>query len=143
MFEAYCREKLAPLALRVALGFVCVYHGFVKIMATGGTTWSPNLPVAWQLVIAWGEFAAGLAILVGLYCRLAALVMLAVTAGTWFWWQGWDLFTLPLATLEPFLVLVLAGLALLFLGAGELSLDARGGRRGGPVRFPRKSAKAA
>lgn len=143
MFEAYCREKLAPLALRVALGFVCVYHGFLKIMATGGMAWSTGLPVGWQLIIAWSELGAGLAILLGLYCRLAALVMLAVTAGTWLWRQGWHLLALPLTTLEPFLVLLLAGLALLFLGAGDLSLDGRGGRRGGAARFTRNHAKAA
>lgn len=140
MFEAYCREKLAPLALRLALGSVCVYHGFVKIMAGGGTTWSPGLGVGWQLLIAWTEFGAGLAILAGLYCRLAALAMLTVTAGTWLWWKGWDLFTLPLATLEPLLVLLLAGTALLLLGAGELSLDGRGGGRGAGLRFARKRA---
>ena len=140
MFEAFCREKLGPLVLRLALGLTCVYHGFLKIMAAGGTAWSPGLGVGWQLLIAWTEFGAGLAILAGLYCRLAALAMLAVTAGTWVWWQGWGLFTLPLATLEPFLVLVLAGLALLLLGAGELSLDGRGGGRGTGLRLNRKRA---
>lgn len=129
MFENYCREKLAPLALRFALGFVGVYHGFLKIMAAGGTAWSPGLALGWQLLIAWTEFSAGLAILVGLYCRLAAFAMIGVTAATWLWWQGWNLFQLPLATLEPLLVLLLACLALLLLGAGELSLDGRGGGR--------------
>ncbi len=142
MFETYCREKLAPLALRIALGFVCVYHGFIKIMEAGGTAWASGLPVGWQLAVAWSEFGAGLAILLGLYCRWAAGVMLLVTAGTWIWWQGWRLFTLPLAVLEPFLVLLLAGAALLFLGAGELSLDGRAGGRGG-LRLARKKAREA
>jgi uncharacterized membrane protein YphA (DoxX/SURF4 family) len=138
VFEAFCKEKLAPLTLRGALGFVCIYHGFVKIMAAGGTAWSPGLAVGWQLLIAWSELGAGVAILLGIRCRLAVAVMLTVTAGTWLWWKGWNLFTLPLAVLEPFLVLLLAGIALLFLGAGELSLDGRGGARG--LRFARKSA---
>ena len=125
MFEAYCKEKLAPLTLRLALGLVCAYHGYLKIMAAGGTAWAPGLATGWQVLIAWGEFTAGLAILVGFRCRIAATAILALTVGPLAWWQGWNLFHLPLRTLEPVATLLLAGLALLFLGAGELSLDAR------------------
>jgi uncharacterized membrane protein YphA (DoxX/SURF4 family) len=129
VFEAFCKEKLAPLGLRLALGLVCVAHGYVKIMAAGGTDWAPGLAVGWQLAIAWGEFAAGLAVLVGFRCRIAAAVALALTAGTALWWQGSRLLELPLWSLEsPFLVL-LTGLSLLCLGAGELSVDARAGGR--------------
>jgi uncharacterized membrane protein YphA (DoxX/SURF4 family) len=127
MFEAFCREKLGPLALRLALGLVCAYHGFVKIMAAGGTTWYPSLPTGWQLLIAWGEFCAGVAILVGFRCRWAAAGVLALTSGTWIWFQGWNLLHLPLKTLEPVVMVLLTGLALLFFGAGELSVDARAG----------------
>lgn len=129
MFEAYCREKLGPLALRLALGLVCVYHGYLKIMAAGGTTWYPGLAVGWQLLIAWGEFSAGLAILVGFRCRLAAALVLGLTGGTLAWWQGWDMLKLPLPTLEPVVMILLMGLALLFLGAGELSVDGRTGKK--------------
>ena len=38
MSEAFCKEKLGPLALRLALGLVCVWHGYLKIMAGGGGT---------------------------------------------------------------------------------------------------------
>jgi uncharacterized membrane protein YphA (DoxX/SURF4 family) len=126
VFESYCKENLGPLALRLALGFVCVYHGYVKIMASGGTTWYPGMPVVWQLLIAWGEFGAGLAILLGFRCRLAAALVVALTMGTLMWFQGWHLFQMPLHSLEPTVLLVLMGLALLFLGAGELSVDSRG-----------------
>jgi uncharacterized membrane protein YphA (DoxX/SURF4 family) len=129
VFETYCREKLGPLALRLALGSVCVYHGFLKIMVAGGTTWYPGLATGWQVLIAWGEFSAGLAILVGFRCRIAAVLVLAVTAGTLGWWQGWNVFKLPLLTLEPFLMILLTGLAVLFLGAGELSVDGRGSKK--------------
>ncbi len=130
MFEAFCKDKLAPLSLRLALGLVCVYHGYMKIMASGGTTWYPGLPTGWQLVIAWGEFGAGLGILLGFRCRLAAGVVLALNMGTLAWWQGWKLFSLPLPQLEPILMVLLMGLSLLFLGAGELSIDARSGGAG-------------
>lgn len=129
MFEAFCKEKLAPLSLRLALGLVCVYHGYVKIMATGGTAWSPGLPVGWQLLLAWGEFAAGLAILVGFHCRGAAAVVLALTVGTFVFWNGANMMRTPLRALEPTFVLLLVSLTLLFLGAGELSVDGRAGAK--------------
>ena len=86
MFEAFCRDKLGPLMLRLALGLVCAYHGFVKIMARGGMAWTGEMPTGWQLLIAWGEFCSGLAILLGFRCRLAAFAALALTAGTLLWW---------------------------------------------------------
>jgi uncharacterized membrane protein YphA (DoxX/SURF4 family) len=125
MFEAFCRDKLGPLALRLALGLFCIYHGYIKIMANGGTTWNSNLPLAWQLVVAWGEFAAGLAILLGFRCRLAAAGVLVLIGGLLIWSQGWRVWRLPIQSVEMTLLLLLSGLALLFVGAGELSLDRR------------------
>jgi putative oxidoreductase len=130
VFEAFCKEKLAPLFLRLALGSVCVYHGYLKIRADGGTTWSPGLPTGWQLALAWGEFAGGLAILVGFRCRLAAAVVLAFMLGLIAWWQGWTVFQQPFRSLEQTFLLILIGFALLFLGAGELSVDGRSSGKG-------------
>lgn len=127
MFEAFFREKLGPLALRLALGSACVYHGFLKIMAHGGAWWTSGMPTGLQMAIAWGEFVAGIAILIGFYCRWAAVMALVVTIGTLAWWHGWGLFHLPLKTLEPTIMLTLVSLSLVFQGAGEISLDARGG----------------
>jgi uncharacterized membrane protein YphA (DoxX/SURF4 family) len=98
-------------------------------MAAGGTAWHTGWPVAVQLGIAWAEFAAGMAILLGLRCRLAAALALLLTAGLPLWGQGWKVFSLPFGALEMTLLLLLTGLALLFLGAGQLSLDGRGGAR--------------
>jgi uncharacterized membrane protein YphA (DoxX/SURF4 family) len=136
MIEAYCREKLGPLMLRLALGMVCVYHGFLKIMAAGGTAWAPGLGTAWQVALAWGEFTAGVAALARFRCRAAATVALACTGGQVLWTYGWELFRLPLKSLEPILIVLLMGLALLFLGAGDLAVDGRS--RGGFARAGRK-----
>jgi uncharacterized membrane protein YphA (DoxX/SURF4 family) len=138
VFEKYCRDKLAPLALRLALGLACVYHGYLKIMASGGTAWHTSLPVAWQLVIAWGEFGAGLALLVGLRCRLAAAAAVAVIVGLVAWQDGWNVLRLSPHTLEPILLLVLIGLALVFQGGGDLTLAGRSGSRGGAAKFLQK-----
>jgi uncharacterized membrane protein YphA (DoxX/SURF4 family) len=124
MFEAYCRENLGPLALRLALGLVCAYQGFDKITAAGGTRWTTTLPAGWQLTIAWSQFTAGAAILAGFRCREAAALVLVLTAGQMAWWYGWDLFHLPVASLGPVVVIVLMALALVFLGAGGLAVGA-------------------
>jgi uncharacterized membrane protein YphA (DoxX/SURF4 family) len=139
VFEAFCKDKLGPLALRLALGAVYVWHGYLKIMATGGMSWYPTWPVGWQLLIAWGEFAAGLAILLGFYCRWAAGAALVLTAGVLTCWQGLHVEHWPWRSLEPTLVLLMGALALLFLGAGELSLDGRGAGNAAPAKAPKKS----
>jgi uncharacterized membrane protein YphA (DoxX/SURF4 family) len=127
MFEVFFKEKLAPLTLRLALGLICVYHGFGKIMIMGGLNWNPALSPGWQLLIAWGEFVFGVTILLGFYCRVSATAILALMIGYLAWWQGWRVFHLPLNSLETTIVLMLVAITLVFLGAGELSLDARGG----------------
>jgi uncharacterized membrane protein YphA (DoxX/SURF4 family) len=121
--ESFCKEKLAPLALRLALGLFCAYHGYLKIMAGGGTTWYPGLPVGWQVLLSWGEFLGGVALLLGFRCRLAAFLILVLTSGMIFWLQGSHLFRSPLQSLEQPLIILLSTLALLFLGAGDLSID--------------------
>ena len=134
MFEAFCKDKLGPLALRLAVGLFCAYHGYLKIMASGGTAWNSAYPIALQLLIAWVEFSAGIAILLGFRCRLAAGGLLLLTVGVLFWVRGWNLLRVPLHDLELTLLLLLSNLSLLFLGAGQLSLDARGGGKSARAR---------
>lgn len=125
MFEAFCREKLGPLALRLALGVFCFYSGYLKIMAAGGTAWYPGMPMTWQVILSWGEFCAGVAILLGFRCRIAAAIVLAITVGMLLWIHGWRVFRLQIRDLEMVFLFLLSGLALLLVGAGGLSLDAR------------------
>jgi uncharacterized membrane protein YphA (DoxX/SURF4 family) len=139
VIEAFCKDKLAPLSLRLALGLVAAYHGFLKIAANGGMSWAPGLGVGWQLVIAWGEFVAGVAVLFGFRCRVAAAAVVLLTTGTLLWWYGWALLRLPLASLEPTLLFLLLGVSLVLLGAGELSLDGKTGGLSKPsVKLSRK-----
>jgi uncharacterized membrane protein YphA (DoxX/SURF4 family) len=132
VFTAFCKDWLGPLSLRLALGLVCVYHGFLKIRSDGGAAWSPSWPVGWQLVVSWGELIAGLAILLGFRCRLAALTMLSITVGSFVVVQGKNTFHLPLAVLETTLMFGLVGLSVLFVGAGNLSVDGWGGAKPPP-----------
>jgi len=103
-------------------------------MASGGTAWYPSLPVAWQVFLSWGEFTAGIAILLGFRCRFAAILIVVLTTGTLLWFQGWHVFRLPWQNLEQPLLLLLSTLALLLLGAGDLSLDSRRGMKPSAVR---------
>lgn len=138
MLESYCKEKLGPLTLRLALGLACVYHGYLKVAANGGTSWAAGLPTGWQFLIAWGELMAGLALVFGFRCRLAALAALAVNAWSFIWWQGWNGIHLSLRLLEPYVLVTLVAVSVLLLGAGGLSVDGRGGHAGGLSRTPKK-----
>lgn len=129
MFEAFLKEKLGPLALRLALGSYCAYHGFLKIMNHGGAWWTTGMPTWMQLSMAWTEFGSGLAILLGFYCRANAGNVVSVTIGTLAWFHGWNTFRLPMATLELPIMLLLLELSVVCIGAGDISLDAR--RSGG------------
>ena len=129
MFETHFREKIGPFILRLALGLVCVYHGFAKIQANGGTAWAPELNSGWQLAIAWGEFGAGLAVIVGLYSRWAAGVILLVSVGTLAWFQGTKLFSQSIASLEPRFLVILCALALVCLGGGSWAVSAPAGSK--------------
>jgi uncharacterized membrane protein YphA (DoxX/SURF4 family) len=113
----------------MALGLVCIYHGFAKIQANGGTNWAPDLHVLWQLAIAWGEFGAGMAILVGLYSRWAAAAALVISTGTLVWFQGVRLFSQPIASLESRFLIMFCSVALLCLGGGAWAVSASHGGR--------------
>ena len=134
MFEAFCKEKLGPLALRLAVGVFCVYHGYLKIMAAGGTAWHPGWPVGWQVALAWAEFTAGVAIILGFRCRIAGLVVLLLVASDVVWNEGRRVLHLPPRTLEMILLLLLTALALVCVGAGGLSLDGRAAGKAGHKR---------
>ena len=130
MFDAFLKEKLGPLSLRLALGSFCAYHGFLKIMSHGGAWWTTGMPTWMQLSMAWTEFGSGIAILLGFFCRANAGNMISVTIGTLVWFHGWNTFRLPINTLELPILLLLMELSVVCLGAGDISIDARRGSSG-------------
>ena len=127
-----CLEKLSRhqawglVALRVAVGVVFLYHGFLK--------WPLNPDMPWYLTLAaFVEPAAGLLLLGGLVTRYAALALSAVMLGAiWMKMTGFGNAPLdPLGTFAPQgatgwefdLVLLAACIALVFLGGGAYALD--------------------
>jgi putative oxidoreductase len=138
MFAAQNRINLVALILRLGLAVIFLYHGLDKIInGTLGTTWVGDMythrpePVptsltftSTQLAVAWGEFLGGIALLVGLLTRLAAVGLIIIQVGA-IW-----LVTAPRGFsfdkgggYEYNLALVAMCLALLILGAGALSVD--------------------
>ncbi len=125
----------APLALRLSLGAVFLAHGIQKLLGLGaaaqafeGMGFSPG--VLWAPLTAAIELAGGIGLLLGLFTRLAALVLLCsqlVAAIAVHLPNG---FFLP-AGFEFNLVLIGGLLALLFLGSGKYGVDEEARKRKG------------
>jgi putative oxidoreductase len=126
-------QPLALLVLRVVLGAVMIAHGYPKVF--GGLqrhvhmVSNLGLPGWLAYVSALAEFGGGILLVVGLLTRCAAfavLIDLAVAIWKVHWKNG---FTAPGGYEFP-LALAAIAFALIFFGAGPISLDAiRGGSR--------------
>ncbi len=135
MFYRFSARTAAPLVLRLVLAVIFVTHGVAKISAgTGwGTEWgylnnSPGERIL-QGIIPWSELVFGIALGLGVLTRPVALGgAILQLAAAWFVSLGSPFLT-EVATPEPRagwdLNLCLAGvcLAVVFLGAGGLSID--------------------
>lgn len=120
--------------LRIAVGLTFMAHGAQKLFGlfggyglTGTAQWlesigiAPGLPMA--LLAGGGEFFGGLALLLGLLVRPAALLTGVVSLVAMFsvhWSKG---FFITNGGYEYALTLLVVSLALLVDGAGRLSLD--------------------
>ncbi len=134
-------SRLGPVFARAVAGAVFTYHGYMKlwggqweqfhagVKSFGFPEWFN--PDVMAQVAAWGEFAGGICLLIGLLTRFAALI----NAGTMFVgiWKAhlpaditWDAikssFSGPHGYEFP-LVLLGTCLCLFFTGAGALSVD--------------------
>ena len=79
-------HEKAALLTRLALGIILLAHGLLKIMVFGidgtvGFFGSMGLPAIAAYLTIFGEIAGGVAILAGLYTRLAAILSLPILAG--------------------------------------------------------------
>lgn len=125
-------DELGPLVLRLALGAAFVLHGYPKLftaMRVGFASWLDSIGIRpgkfWGLVVGVVEFFGGIALLLGAFTQLAALLIavnMLVAMAKAKWGQvryvemeraGWELDLIYLAS----------ALALLFLGGGAYSID--------------------
>lgn len=121
------RDKIGPLAIRLALGMICLVHGFAKIRISGGSAWHGTLPGHWQLVIAWAELLGGLMVVLGMQCRYAAGTLVLVILSQTILDYGWNIWQFPMKEWETTLVYLLLAVGLAGVGGGEWILDLKFG----------------
>ena len=122
-------QKLRPLALlllRCGLALVFVYHGYPKLFGKTAVFVSAferlGLPGYFVYIAGMIEVFGGLMLVLGLYTRLAALLLLLdMTAAMWKYNFNEGLYAVREYELP--LVLGLAALAVATTGAGPFSLD--------------------
>lgn len=126
---------LGLLILRVALGTVFLVHGGQKLFVfglagvTGGfTQMGVPMPAVTAPLVALVEFGGGLALVLGLLTRLAALGIAVDMLGAMFLVHLKNGFFLPTGY-EYALLLCLLAVTLMITGAGGYSLDAGIGAR--------------
>ncbi|MGC2196307.1 MAG: DoxX family protein [Terriglobales bacterium] len=131
-------QPLALVVLRVTVGIVMVAHGSPKVYGHlhefAGYVGSLGLPAWLGYVSAFAEFLGGILLILGLLTRLAAFAVFAdmvVAIAKVHWKHG----LLGAGGYEFPLSLLAIAFALIFFGAGPISLDAirrGGGSRGTP-----------
>ncbi len=126
----------AALVLRVVLGAVFVAHGYQKLFGMGipgATTMFTQIgapmPALTAPAVAVLEFAGGLALFVGAFTRVAAILLACDMLGAMIFVHAKNGFFAPKGielTLGNFAMLI----AIAVLGAGVYSLDAMMAKRG-------------
>lgn len=124
---------LAIVILRLGLGLILVVSGAQKLFgAFGGsgiTTLSANMaqmsinhPLFWAWVVALIEGLGGLFIILGVLPRISAGLIAAAMLGAAANIHGAGSFLVSNGSLESQYLIVMVALALVFMGAGKISL---------------------
>ncbi len=121
-------ENLALLVLRIIIGIIFLYHGFLKLKNPKGMAQGMGKPnmVWFVMLLGIGEFLSGIALVIGLLTQVAAVILAIIMIGaiamktiTW---------KVPFSAMDKMgwefdLVLLGAAIALMALGAGTISAD--------------------
>ncbi len=122
--------NLASLLLRLTFGLlICINHGFDKMLHFGKLEYSFFDPFhighRWSLVLViFAEIFCALLLVLGLFTRVAALVLVINTAVAAFLFHKGQSLTLH----EPALLYLTAFLSVLLVGPGRISVDGMMGR---------------
>lgn len=120
-------QDLGKLFLRLAIGIVFIYAGWMKIgdLEKVATFFGSIGLYPWlAYLVAYVEFLGGIALVLGLFVRYAGLLLSVVMLVASFkvhWPNG---YSLQNGGYEYVLVLLLGSLAIITLGAGRYALDA-------------------
>lgn len=124
-----CREKLkpwAPLFLRIGLGVIFLYHGIGKVFGEGtglGSSWNPSgMPAVAQVMVSWGEFLCGAAVLLGFLTEIASLGIIIIMLGAIILVHGKNGFNMMNHGFEYNYALIMMALALIAAGPGPCRL---------------------
>jgi putative oxidoreductase len=129
MFDAFVKNTLVPLLLRLCLAAVFIFHGMALVKENWGTSWhkptddNPALPVHAQAAVAWGQLLGGAAMALGFLTRLAALGLAIIMGGaiaTVHWPHGFNLLE---GGYEYNVVLITICVVLMLTGGGKLAAD--------------------
>jgi uncharacterized membrane protein YphA (DoxX/SURF4 family) len=129
------QPNLASLILRLGIAAIFIVQGYLKATVSFVLLEEVmNLPT--QQAVGWAELACGLLLLVGLFSRLAALVIVVLQAGAIYlvswkealvlvWFPAGDSRAESVLRVGPEynMVLITMCLALIVLGSGAYSLD--------------------
>lgn len=135
MFDAFVKNTLTALLLRLAMAAIFIFHGLNLVSGEGnswGATWMnataekqgqspPPAPV--QLAAAWGQLIGGLALALGFLTRLAALGIIVIMAGAIavvHWPNGFDI---SKGGYEYNMLIIVVCLALVLTGGGNVAVD--------------------
>lgn len=119
----------AALVLRLALGLMFLAHGLMKVIAfgpagTAGFFESLGLPGALAYLTILAEILGGLCLILGVYARVVAVVLIPILAGAWIFVHaanGW-MFANPGGGWEYIAVLIAVSVAIALLGDGAAAI---------------------
>ncbi len=127
--QFFTYSAVAPLILRLALGVIFVAHGYPKLFKNfSGTVQffeSINIKPAKFFAVLTGvsEFFGGLALILGIFTQIAALLIAAVMVVATIYVKKIKFKKGLVDGYELDLILLAAALSILFLGPGALSID--------------------
>lgn len=128
-------DDLGKLLLRVVLGVLILLHGVSKIMAGPAfvisAATSAGMPAAIGYLVYLGEVVAPILLIIGVWSRLAALIIAGNMAFAIFLVHMKQLASLSSSggwALELQGMFLFSALALVLLGAGRFSIGGRGGK---------------
>lgn len=109
---------IALLILRLALGIIFIYHGVPKLSGKMG---------GFMFIVGFFETLSALAMFAGLFTEIAGIVLAVIMLGAI--WKKTTEWKTPFSSMnasgwEFDLILLVAAVALAFLGAGGISVDA-------------------